>query len=321
MCQLGVEWRDRRPAYRPAGELPFGSKVNIWLRKLDLYWLNSVLPRPRNVMLLCALLLASGCGTTREKLATDQLLLSDAVDRAVANIDFSPLSNETVYLDPQFIKPVKGQGFVNSDYIISSLRQHMLLAGCRLQEEREDAAFVVEPRVGALGSDGHDVNYGLPASQGLNSAAALVTGTPPLPILPEISLARKTDDSAAAKIAVFAYHRESRLPVWQSGTSVARSTAYGKWIFGAGPFLSGSIYEGSQLEDRVANSTPLKRTREKNEPSPMYSEYRSPAVLDSRLQDKLIYGEYGIEHVANLPGRQQSGDKVDRGPPPPPPQQ
>jgi hypothetical protein len=266
---------------------------------------------------LCALWLVVGCGTTREKLATDQLLLSDAVDRAVANIDFSPLSNETVYLDTQYIDPVKGQGFVNADYIVSSLRQQMLLAGCRLQERREDAMFVVEPRVGALGSDGHDVNYGLPASQGLNTAASLVTGTAPLPVLPEISLARKTDDSAAAKIAVFAYHRESRLPVWQSGTSVARSTAYGKWIFGAGPFLSGSIYDASNLNDQSASSTPLKGSRKKKPPSHQFSEYRSAAVLDSRLRDKLIHGEYGIQHVATLPDRLPAGDKVEEPPPPP----
>src|SRR5690606_5395103 len=47
---------------------------------------------------LCGVLLviAAGCGTTRDKLATEQLLLSDAVDRAVARIDFSPLKGEKV---------------------------------------------------------------------------------------------------------------------------------------------------------------------------------------------------------------------------------
>ena len=128
-------------------------------------------------MLITAMLItATGCGTTRDKMATDQLLLSDAVDRAVAHIDFSPLDGETVFLDTQYIRQVKGSGFVNADYIISSLRSQMVLAGILLQEDRDEATFIVEPRVGALGSDGHDVNYGVPASQGLNAAASIVTG-------------------------------------------------------------------------------------------------------------------------------------------------
>ncbi len=242
-----------------------------------------------------------GCGTIRDQMATDQLLLSDAVDRSVANIDFSPLSGESVFLDTQYIRQVKGVGFVNSDYIISSIRQQMALAGCLLQEDREEAKYIVEPRVGALGADGNDVNIGVPASQGLNSAASIVTGTPPLPVLPEISLARLTDDSAAAKIAVFAYHRETRLPVWQSDLSVARSTAYGKWIFGAGPIKSGSIYDGTQFaSDALKNSTPLsKGTKAEHQLTDRDQAYRSASVWSEDLRNKLLSQEVPL--VANLP--------------------
>ena len=166
-----------------------------------------------------------GCGTTREKLATEQMLLSDAVDRAVARIDFSPMTGEKVFLDTTYLRQIKGTAFVNADYIISSLRQQMVLAGCLLQDNREDAEYIAEARVGVLGTDAHDVNYGVPGSNGLSAAASLVGSAAPLPSLPDISFARKTDDSAASKIAVFAYHRETREPVWQSGLSVARSRA------------------------------------------------------------------------------------------------
>ncbi len=183
-------------------------------------------------MYLAALLCCVGCGTTRDKLATEQLLLSDAVDRAVAHIDFSPLRGETVFLDTQYIKQLKSNpnSFVNQDYIISSLRQQMLQAGCLMQENRETADYIAEVRVGALGTDGHDVNYGLPPSQTMNAAASVVSRGMALPILPEISLARRSDDTAAAKIAVFAYMRETKQPVWQSGLSVARSRAQGRWV-------------------------------------------------------------------------------------------
>ncbi|MCP4191265.1 MAG: hypothetical protein GY768_11640, partial [Planctomycetaceae bacterium] len=285
-------------------------KFNV--RRLNWHWLCAV-----GFMVGSCLLV--GCGTTRDKMATDQLLLSDAVDRSVANIDFSPLRNEMVYLDTQYIRQVKGSGFVNADYIISSLRQQMVLAGVLLQEDREQAMFIVEPRVGALGADGHDVNYGVPASQGLNAAASLVTATPPLPVLPEISLARKTDDSAAAKIAVFAYHRESRQPVWQSGMSVARSTAYGRWIFGAGPFQSGSIYDSTHFAGaNILGSSPLTTLnpltkRERTELSSDDNAYRSAAIWDEGIRNKLLSGE--VRHLAALPEESTSKTVVKPTPP------
>ena len=39
-----------------------------------------------------------GCGTTTTRIATEQLLMSDAVDRAIAAIDFRSLEGEKVYV-------------------------------------------------------------------------------------------------------------------------------------------------------------------------------------------------------------------------------
>ena len=231
-----------------------------------------------------------GCGTTREQLATDQLLLSDAVDRCVANIDFSPLAGEVVYLDTQYIRSAKSPGLVNADYIISSLRQQMMLAGCQLQETRDEAEYIVEARVGTLGRDAHDVNYGVPPSNAVNAAATIVSNSPPLPVLPEISIAKKTDDSAAAKIAVFAYHRETKRSVWQSGLSIAKSSARNRWVLGAGPFQSGEIYKGTHFAGNKIDKKRIKSliTRDDERiPSKGEDNFRNPDVLDERLQAKL----------------------------------
>ena len=67
------------------------------------------------VLLLVPLL--EGCGTIREKRATEQLLLSDAVDRSVANIDFSPLAGEKVFLDTRFLDFKNGSS-INTSYVI-----------------------------------------------------------------------------------------------------------------------------------------------------------------------------------------------------------
>lgn len=185
----------------------------------------------------------SGCGTMVSRTATEQLLMSDAVDRSVAHIDFRPLTGKKVFLDTRYIVPQKVTGFVSAEYVISSLRQQMLAANCLLQEKQEDAELVVEARVGALGSDLHEINYGLPASQALGAASTVATGVPAMPLLPEISFARKNDFLAAAKVGAFAYDRETKEPVWQSGLSQGRSDAHASWVLGAGPFERGSMHK------------------------------------------------------------------------------
>jgi hypothetical protein len=252
----------------------------------------------------------AGCGTTREKLATEQLLLSDAVDRSVADLDFSPLANERVFLDTQYIQ-FDSKGLVNSNYVSSAIRQQMAADGCLLQESAEGADYVVEARVGTLGSDGHDINYGVPPSNAVNTAATLVANTPPLPVLPEISLARKTQDTAAAKIAVFAYHRESRRPVWQSGTKLARSVAQARWFFGAGPFQSGSIYRKPQFAgESLGKISSLASRNEVHDDSldSRDTRFRSADIWDAGLRRKVESGEHllppeatGGEAVAQRP--------------------
>lgn len=199
---------------------------------------------------ILAMIFSAGCGTTKTRLATEQLLMSDAVDQAIADIDFGAMAGQNVYFDSQYIANVKGVGFVNSEYIISSLRQQMVAADCRLQDKATDADFIVEARVGTLGTNGHEVVYGVPANNSLSSAASLMPNTPSIPTIPELALAKRDSQLGAAKIAVFAYERESRRPVWQSGMSRARSTAQDFWLFGAGPFQRGTVYDGNQFAGR-----------------------------------------------------------------------
>jgi len=199
------------------------------------------------IILAAAACVLCGCGTTKQTEATRQLISSDAVDRSIARIDFRPLAGQTVFFDTQYITNYKGIGFVNAEYVISSLRQQMFAAGCLLQESKDEAEYVVEARIGSLGSDEHEVVYGIPANNALSAAADVVPNAPQLPTIPEISVARKENQRAAAKIAAFAYHRESHEPVWQSGLSVATSSAKDTWFLGAGPFESGSYYDGVEF--------------------------------------------------------------------------
>ena len=170
--------------------------------------------------------------------------MSNAVDRVISEMNFEPLAGQTVYLDDQYVTAVKGIGFVNAPYVISSIRQQLTAAGCLIQDKEEDADVIVEPRVGSLGTDGHEVTFGIPPSNAISSAASVVANAPAIPVLPEVSLAKSDSQSGAAKIGCFAYYRESKQPIWQSGTLVAKSTANDTWFLGAGPLQYGTIHDG-----------------------------------------------------------------------------
>lgn len=203
------------------------------------------------LLTLCAawMLLLAGCGTTTKRIGTEQLLISDAVDQAVDRIDFSALKDVKIYLDSRYISSLRTNLFIDSSYVISSLRQQLTASGALIQDDREKATLIVEPRVGALGADGHDVTYGIPQSGALSSAVSAVSGSS-IPVIPEISLGRTDAQSGVAKLVVFAYDRESREPVWQSGLAKAESTSSNTWIMGAGPFQRGSIHEGVRFAGR-----------------------------------------------------------------------
>jgi hypothetical protein len=208
-----------------------------------------ILPRlrqpcaPRQALVALAALLSAalalatvGCGINKSRLATEQLVVSDAVDRAVASIDFSPLSGRKVFFDTQYLDKVKFSPAGNVEYVISSLRQQMAAYDLRLQEKAEGAEFVVEARIGVMANDGHEVTYGVPGSAAATTASAFLPTPIPVPGMPELSLGRRNHQQGTAKIGVFAYDRETREPVWQSGLAKGSSRARDLWWFGLGPF-------------------------------------------------------------------------------------
>jgi hypothetical protein len=212
-----------------------------------------------------------GCGTTKVYTATEQLLMSDAVDSSIAKLDFGPLRGSKVFLDTTYISamgkqpPVPGlqthNTMVNSDYIISALRQQITAAGCLLVDTKESADLICEARCGAIGIDGHSVTYGIPANNIVSNATSFVGGNS-IPSIPELSLAKREMKSAAAKVAVFAYDRQTKEPVYQTGIAQAGSNARDTWFLGMGPLQQGSIYRaprfaGRRLRDAGGSSAPV----------------------------------------------------------------
>ena len=82
--------------------------------------------------------------------------------------------------------------------------------------------------------------------------------------IPEIPFAKRTDQSAIAKIALFAYHRETGRAIWQSGHSNERSRAKDFWVLGVGPIQHGAIHDGTAFAGQKINN-PFRRKSSKSE--------------------------------------------------------
>ncbi len=182
-----------------------------------------------------------GCGTTRTtdttRAATEMLLVSQAVDRAVGQIDFTPLQGKAVFLDIAAID----KDVVDKGYVVSSIRQQLLAHGAHVMEDKRDAVYVVEARVGAVGTDRHSLLFGSPQI----TVPAIVPGIPTS--LPEIALYKRTDQKGVAKLAVFAYNRVTGRAVWQSGLVEDVSRLKDRWVLGSGPYSTGTIRRSTEL--------------------------------------------------------------------------
>lgn len=176
--------------------------------------------------------------TDTTRAATEMLLVSQAADNAVAQIDFTPLAGKTVFLDATGIPD---KDVVDKGYLVSLVRQQLVAAGALIQDEKPRAEFVVDLRSGGLGTDRHSMLVGTPAVQ----LPSVLPGIPTS--LPEIALLKKNDQRGIAKIAVFAYSRVTGRALWQSGSVEAESRANDTWVFGAGPFSRGSIRKRTEL--------------------------------------------------------------------------
>ncbi|MBQ4144263.1 MAG: hypothetical protein IJD43_12405 [Thermoguttaceae bacterium] len=201
-------------------------------------------PICRYTVLCLSLCLAgtAGCGTSKlsntSRTATEQLLLSDAMDRAVSQVNFSILSGKKV-----FIKSTAIESVTDYQYLLSLIRQHTLASGCLLQETEEEADIILELRAGTSGTDQHDTMFGI-SEMTIPGFGYFTTTT-----LPEVAIAKKTVQKATVKIGIFAYTREGRRPVWQSGNTIAESRSKSRWIFGMGPYQTGDIYEEAVFDD------------------------------------------------------------------------
>ncbi|MDA0282171.1 MAG: hypothetical protein O3B86_02345 [Planctomycetota bacterium] len=171
----------------------------------------------------------SGCATTKTtntaRTATEQLLLSNAIDQSLNKVDFTAMYGRRVFLDPTYLDGVDKQ------YVIASLRHHLLYNGVHLASAADKAEVILEPRSGGIGTDTTESYYGIP---GIALPGGLIN-------LPEVKFVTRLNQHATAKIGLAAYDVETNSLAGGGGVSIAQAT-HNNWnVLGVGPFKSGTM--------------------------------------------------------------------------------
>jgi hypothetical protein len=251
----------------------------------------------------------SGCGTTKwtdtARTATEQLLITDSMDRAVSRLDLRALAGKKIFVDDTPAKQV-----TDSTYLVSAIRQHVLASGAILKDKRDDAEYILEIRAGAVGTDHHDLLLGIPATN--LPTIGVMAGAPTQ--IPEIAIAKKTDQRGVAKISLFAYNRETGRPVWQSGAVPEESTTKALWLLGAGPFRRGTIHEGTTFAGaklHIPLIDPMLADDEKHRPVSVADEafFVEPKEPLSKAAKPAVAGQPGT------PGKDQAAAAPAAAPP------
>ena len=163
------------------------------------------------------LLLGSAAGCVNKQRMTDptrsvgeQLLFSTAIDRALSELDLEAigrLKGFKVYLSTVYLQTL------DQEYLVGSLRDLLLSSGVLVVDDIAQAEMIVEVRSGANSLDSASVTAGIAEDQALPNP---VTGAPVA--LPELAFFKKQNNVSLTKVALVAYHADSREHIFSSGT-------------------------------------------------------------------------------------------------------
>ena len=173
------------------------------------------LTRPLTLALALLAGLTSGCVnkqrmTQPAQSVGEQLLLSTAIDRTLSELDMEAigrLKGFKVYLSTTYLKAL------DQEYLIGSLRDLLFSSGVLVVDDPGQAQMIVEVRSGANSLDSATVTAGIAEDQALPNP---VTGAPVA--LPELALFKKENNVSVTTVALVAYHANTRVHVFSSGT-------------------------------------------------------------------------------------------------------
>lgn len=194
------------------------------------------MPRKRAIFAtaLVGFIFPAGCASTKTsntaRTATEQLLLSNAIDRSLSNVSFDQLQSRSVFIQDKYLDAV------DKSYLLGTLRHKALASGARLARSVDEADVVIEVRSGGIGTDIEDAYLGIPGI----SVPGMAVG------IPETKIVSRNSQTGTAKIGLIAYDPKTGAAVGLGGQSTALSKSDDLFVLGVGPFRRGEIRQERQ---------------------------------------------------------------------------
>ena len=150
------------------------------------------------VALILAMLALGACTSAREsspqRTATEELLISTAVDRAIAQVNLKIPPGTKVFVAAEQL-----QSSDDGKYAIGEMKDRLLRNGAHLVDDRAKADAVVEVRAGALSLDDKQTLVGIDAFNAPVPFAGQAVR------IPQIALYKNRVRQGVVKIAAFGY--------------------------------------------------------------------------------------------------------------------
>lgn len=180
-------------------------------------------------LVVCAgIAFAVGCTSTNSsntaRTATEQMLISNAVDQSLSKVDFQAFGGQKVFVEEKYLD------CADKNYVASSVRHRVLMQGGQIAAKPEEADVIVEVRSGAVGTNSSNSFLGIPQIQ-----------IPGMFATPEIKLINRVNQTGMAKIGLVAYDAKSHQVLGDGGMSLAKSADNNWYVFGIGPWQNGSV--------------------------------------------------------------------------------
>ena len=218
-----------------------------------------------HLVCLILALVATGCTTVRKtdtaRTAREQLLISNAVDQALAKVDFAAFQGQTVLVEEKYLD------CIDKGYVIGSIRHRLMVNGAKIAAKPEEADVVMELRSGGVGTDDSDSYLGMPQIV-----------LPGMLTIPEVKLVTRTRQSALAKIGLVAYDAKSHQLLGVGGVSSSLSDDNNLFVMGLGPFQSGTARQ------EMNDTTPHRDDQPNQSLETKLVAFQTPADRPERLQ-------------------------------------
>ena len=181
--------------------------------------------------------------TTTTRTATEQILISSAIQRSVKGLDLDFLKGSKVFVNSDYLTVGENE----KPFLVGAIQGHLLRSGCLIMQTREESNAVISFRNGGIGVDNYDLKVCVPGFS--YNRVSNDYSTPPtvLPTVqqvgsittPEFSVYRNCTQVAIASLFYTVY--ASNPVFYHAGESVGQAVRSDFWILGLGPLTNTNV--------------------------------------------------------------------------------